>query len=209
MTDSNIRIQKITQSDIKRVVEIHLDAFKGFFLTSLGSRFLTEFYSEVIDDPTGISLIGLDEQGIYGFAIGTIKPDQFYRRLIIKRSWKFFWAAIPTIVRNPRILPHLLRGFLLPTEAARPAGWGTLLSIAVVTEGQNRGIGHLLITSFLDEAVQRGLKKINLLTDKYHNDAVNKFYIREGFQLDHDLLTPEGRWMNEYVIDLPVSKDIS
>jgi GNAT superfamily N-acetyltransferase len=198
----------MTQADVKKVVEIHLNAFKGV-LTSLGSRFLTEFYSAVVEDPTGISLFAIDEQGIYGFAIGTIKPAQFYYRLIIKRTWKFFGATLPTIIRDPRILPHLLRGFLLPTIAAKPAGWGTLLFLAVAREGQNRGIGRLLITSFLDEGEQRGLKKINLLTYKYHNDAVNNFYRMEGFRVDHSFKTVEGRWMNEYVIDLPVSKDIS
>lgn len=205
MQDLHIEIREMTQSDVKRVVELHQNAFEGFFLTSLGSRFLTEIYSAIVEDPTGISLLAYDGQDIYGFAVGTTKPAKFYRRLIRKRLWKFFLASLAPIIRNPRILPHLVRGLSLPTEAARPEGWGTLLSIGVTREARNLGIGHLLVTAFLKESVQRGLKKVNLLTDKYHNDAVNNFYQHEGFQYDHSFVTAEGRWMNEYVIDLPVS----
>lgn len=205
MDNSRIRVRKITESDIKRVVEIHMNAFEGFFLTSLGPRFLAEFYSAAIEDPTGINLLAFDENNIYGFVVGTIKPTKFYGRLIISRSLKFFWISLPSIIRKPRIIPHLLRGFILPSEAARPEGWGTLLSIGVAKEGQHLGIGHLLITAFLKEAIQHGLKKVNLLTDKFNNEAVNNFYSQHGFHIDHSFATHEGRWMNEYVIDLAKS----
>jgi ribosomal protein S18 acetylase RimI-like enzyme len=197
-----IKVRQFTKHDIKRVVEIHMNSFEGFFLTSLGPRFLTVFYSAVIDDPTGISLVAYDEKGIYGFVVGTIKPSKFYWRLILSRSFKFFYTSIPSIVRNPKILPHLLRGFLLPTGAARPEGWSTLLSLAVAKEGQNLGIGHLLMVSFITEVKQLGLKRINLLTDKYDNEGVNNFYYKHNFRIYRSLKTPEGRWMNEYVLNL-------
>jgi ribosomal protein S18 acetylase RimI-like enzyme len=197
-----LKIRSFTKNDIKKVVEIHMSAFEGFFLTSLGPRFLTEFYSALIDDPTGISILAHDEQGIHGFAVGTTKPSKFYRRLILSRSLKFFLSSIPAIVRNPRIIPHLLRGFLLPAGAARPEGWSTLLSLAVAKESQNNGTGHLLITSFISEVKQRELKKINLLTDKFKNDKVNNFYHQHDFRIYRSFVTPEGRWMNEYVLDL-------
>lgn len=206
MKNSHIEVRPMTQSDLKRVVEIHQNAFEGFFLTSLGPRFLEEIYSATVEDPTGISLLARDGHDIYGFAIGTIKPAKYYRRLIKLRLWKLGFASLAPIIRHPRILPHLIRGFSLPTEAARPEGWGTLLSIGVAKEAQNLGIGHLLVTAFIKESVQRGLKKVNLQTDKYHNDAVINFYQREGFQYDHSFRTAEGRWMNEYVIDLPVTR---
>jgi ribosomal protein S18 acetylase RimI-like enzyme len=161
------------------------------------------FYSALIDDPAGISIIAINERDIIGFVVGTIKPSRFYTRLILSRSINFLIASLPSIVNNPKILPHLLRGLLLPAEAARPDGWGTLLSLAVAKEGQNLGTGHLLVINFIKEAEKKGLKKINLLTDKYDNDAVNNFYNKHNFRIDHSFKTPEGRWMNEYVLDLP------
>lgn len=203
MIQSPIQTREMAHSDVPRVTEIHRNAFAGFFLTSLGPRFLKVFYSAVIDDPTGISLLAYNDQDIFGFAVGTSRPKRFYRRLIIRRSLQFFWAALPSILASPRIVPHLIRGFFLPREAARPDGWGTLLSIGVAKEGQNLGIGHLLITSFLNEGKARGLRKINLLTDKEHNEKVNNFYLNNGFTVERSFKTHEGRWMNEYVIELP------
>jgi ribosomal protein S18 acetylase RimI-like enzyme len=208
MADAKINVRKMTKHDIKRVVEVHMNAFEGFFLSSLGPRFLAVFYSTLIDDPTGISLVAYDERDIYGFVVGTTKPSRFYWRLIVSRSINFLFASLPSIIRNPKILPHLLRGFLLPTGAARPEGWGTLLSLAVAREGQNLGIGHLLVINFISEAVKKGLKKINLLTDKYNNDIVNNFYYKHDFRIDRSFKTPEGRWMNEYVLDLPVVETV-
>lgn len=202
ITNSKIEIRKMSTSDIQNIVDIHLQAFDGFFLTSLGPRFLKQFYSAVIEDPTGITLVAVKDEEIYGFVAGTIKPSEFYRRLIIKKAGSLFLASIIPILVNPRIIPRLVRGFSLPTQSARPEGWGTLQSLAVSPSAQHKGIGHLLVSAFLNESSLRGLAKINLLTDKHNNDLVNNFYMRFGFYLDQYFVTPEGRWINEYVYDL-------
>jgi len=49
---------------------------------------------------------------------------------------------------------------------------------------------------------RRDMRRVNLTTDKDNNDALNAFYRRLGFQLVRSFATPEGRWMNEYAIDL-------
>ena len=38
-------IRKATINDVDTIVEIHLNAFEGFFLTSLGAEFLRFYYS--------------------------------------------------------------------------------------------------------------------------------------------------------------------
>ena len=39
---------------------------------------------------------------------------------------------------------------------------------------------------------------INLETDAENNDAVNRFYVKNGFELARSYFSPEGREMNEY-----------
>ena len=39
---------------------------------------------------------------------------------------------------------------------------------------------------------------INLETDAEGNECVNKFYLKNGFQLERTFFTAEGRKMNEY-----------
>jgi ribosomal protein S18 acetylase RimI-like enzyme len=77
-----------------------------------------------------------------------------------------------------------------------------MLSIAVLREHQNKGIGKLLVQEFLSEMQRRGIQRVNLTTDREGNDAGNAFYQRLGFRLVRSFVTPEGRWMNEYVISL-------
>ena len=69
---------------------------------------------------------------------------------------------------------------------------------------QRQGIGRLLVRAFLDEACVRELENINLTTDSFDNDGVNRFYQRLGFSLLRTYTTPEGRKMNEYITALPV-----
>ena len=39
---------------------------------------------------------------------------------------------------------------------------------------------------------------INLETDAEGNDGVNRFYVKNGFKLEREFITAEGRRMNEY-----------
>ena len=96
----------------------------------------------------------------------------------------------------------------MPTQVTAENDRGTLMSIAVLPGKQNKGIGHLLTKAFLEEAKERGLRQVDLTTDKLNNGSVNAFYLREGFYLSRSFVTPEGREMNEYVINLP-AKDLN
>lgn len=44
---------------------------------------------------------------------------------------------------------------------------------------------------------------MDLTTDRDNNEATNSFYQKLGFVCERTFMTPEGRAMNEYVIDLP------
>jgi len=184
--------------DIDQVVDIHLTSFIGFFLSFLGREFLTQLYSGIINDPNGIAYV-YEDQSIMGFVAGTTQPANFYRRLIIRRWWRFCLASLKPILRRPGILPRLLRAFSMPKSVTTESNRGTLLSIAVSPNFQSRGCGEVLVKAFLDESARRGIKKVDLTTDAVNNDPVNRFYQKLGFKIDRSFVTPEGRMMNEYL----------
>jgi ribosomal protein S18 acetylase RimI-like enzyme len=188
--------------DVKDVVEIHLKSFPGFFLTFLGSRFLSEFYMGVLDDPTGLAYVIIDAGCVTGFVAGTSQPEAFYSRLLRRRWWRFAFSALIPVLKNPLIIPRLLRAVRKPGDVLNQPETGTLMSIAVAPESQGQGMGQVLVKTFLKEAINRGLKHIDLTTDKNNNDFVNQFYQRMGFRCPRTFITPEGREMNEYVMDL-------
>jgi len=196
----NIRAMNV--NDVNAVVKVHLSSFQGFFLTFLGRQFLSELYAGIVVDSTGIAFVYREEDRVLGFIAGTSQPAGFYSRLLNRRWWRFALASLMPILKNPLIIPRLLRAFRKPQDVSNQPDTGTLMSIAVTPEAQGRGLGQVLVKAFLEEAADRGLKHVDLTTDKNNNDSVNQFYQRMGFQCSRTFVTSEGREMNEYVIDL-------
>lgn len=196
----NVRAMNI--NDVNAVVKVHLSSFQGFFLTFLGHQFLNELYAGIVADSTGIAFVCREDDHILGFVAGTSQPAGFYSRLLHRSWWRFALASLIPILKNPLIIPRLLRAFRKPQDVSNQPDTGTLMSIAVAPEMQGRGLGQALVKAFLEEAADRGLKYVDLTTDKNNNDFVNQFYQRMGFRCSRTFVTPEGREMNEYVIDI-------
>lgn len=196
-----IRDMKI--DDVNQVVAVHLSSFQGFFLSFLGSRFLTLFYSGIGSAPEGIAFVYLDDAGIpAGFVAGTSNPGGFFSRLL-KRYWlKFALASIVPVLRKPSIIKRVARAVWHPS--GNPVGdhVAGLYSIGVRPELQGAGAGKKLVQAFLNEANKRGCKSVFLTTDRDDNEAANDFYAKLGFTIDRQYVTPEGRRMNELWITL-------
>ena len=190
-------------NNVNDVVNVHLSSFPGFFLTFLGPRFLSLFYSGICTAPEGIAFVYLNEAGIpAGFVAGTSNPGGFYSRLL-KRDWlKFALASIIPILKKPSAFGRIARALSHP--AGNPVGYDVagLFSIGVLPELQGTGAGKKLVQTFLDEAKQRGCRRVFLTTDRDNNEAVNSFYEKIGFDIERQYVTPEGRRMNEYWINL-------
>jgi len=77
-----------------------------------------------------------------------------------------------------------------------------LYSIGVLPELQGTGAGRKLVHAFLSEARKKGCRRVFLTTDRDGNDTVNAFYLKIGFHIERQFVTPEGRRLNEYWIDL-------
>ncbi|HFD87614.1 MAG TPA: GNAT family N-acetyltransferase, partial [Gammaproteobacteria bacterium] len=169
-------IRNMLITDVPAVVQVHLRSFQGFFLTFLGPAFLRQLYAAILADPSGIGFVAEDEKGVCGFVAGTTQPSGFYRRLLRRRWWHFALAVTLPVLRRPSIIPRLLRAFAMPEQVAQQEGRGTLMSVAVLPEAQGKGIGRALVRAFLDEAVHRGLRQVDLTTDRDNNEATNHFY---------------------------------
>ncbi len=191
-------IRKMRPADVNSVARIHLCSFEGFFLTFMGRLFLREFYRSTLLDKTGIALISTQADEISGFAVGTMEPHSFYRRIILNNWHHFLAASIIPILKEPRTLIHITRRLLTSVQSSYIENEALLLSIAVHPAKQGQGIGKQLLKSFSAEAKFRGATSISLTTDRLNNDMTNQFYIRSGFSLARSFLTAEGRQMNEY-----------
>ncbi len=196
-------IRQMEGKHVSRVVEIHMKSFPGFFLTFLGARFLSLYYSGICAAPEGIAYIYLDAAGLpAGFVAGTSDPREFYSKLL-RRDWlRFSLASFGGILRRPSIARRIARAVRHPS--GNPAGRDVagLYSIGVLPSLQGTGAGGKLVAAFLEEARRRGCTRVFLTTDRDENDPVNAFYRKTGFRLEREYATAEGRKMNEYWIDL-------
>lgn len=192
-------IRSMETGDLPAVVKIHLESFPGFFLSFLGPAFLLELYSSIVRDPEGISFVYVIDRKIVGFVAGTSQPGGFYRRML-RKWWRFMFAAIPRVVQHPGIIPRLLRALLLPQQTNARNDAALLMSIAVLPQCQRGGVGKQLVKIFLNNAYARGRKSVLLTTDEINNDYANNFYQLLGFEIINRYITPEGRKMNEYEI---------
>ncbi|RLC98294.1 MAG: GNAT family N-acetyltransferase, partial [Chloroflexota bacterium] len=73
---------------------------------------------------------------------------------------------------------------------------------AVLPAEQGKGIGQKLVHAFLKRASMQGARQVDLTTDLDDNEGTNLFYRQLGFRLERSFTTPEGREMNQYLIDL-------
>lgn len=195
-------IRTMNENDIEAVVQVHMKSFSSFFLTFLGAAFLRELYAATLADPSGICFVAVNGKNICGFVTGTSQPSGFYRRLLQSRWLHFALASAIPVIKKPSIVPRLVRAFTMPEIVTQQKGRGTLMSIAVLPETQGKGIGWDLVRSFLAEAARHGVCRIDLTTDRNNSETTNRFYHKLGFTCERSFVTPEGRAMNEYIIDV-------
>lgn len=195
-------VRRMRSEDVPAVVQLHLRAFSGFFLSFLGPRFLSVLYRSAVDLDE-IALVAITDGKVAGLVMGSAEPGTFFSRLRRARLLEFGAAALAAVVRRPRAVMRVARALRKPSEAGKPVGTGTLLSIAVDPAAQTRGVGRLLVRAFIHEAAKRGAVRIDLTTDKFDNARVNAFYSGIGFRVAREIATPEGRVLYEYELDLP------
>lgn len=184
---------------VSEVVAVHMQSFTGFFLTFLGKGFLTQLYKGFVEyEGSGLIVAVNDEDKIVGFLAYSDDLSGFYKYLIKKHIVSFAWYAGLGFLRKPKIFFRLLRAFTYSNEAKREEKYIELSSIGVLPEAAGTGIGSKLINVLQKKFDLKRYKYIKLETDAENNKGANCFYQRNGFVIDHEYETYEGRKMNEY-----------
>ena len=155
----------------------------------------------------GDLLVAEVEGKIVGFVAGFTDPRRFYQTLA-RHKWHFVIPALPSVPRHPSLLLRawsLARRVMFPLERLADASQASceLSSAAVRPEAAGQGIGQALVHAFVDAARAKNASGVSLTTDAVNNEDVNRFYRRLGFRLHRTFQASSGRFMNEYMLDLP------
>jgi ribosomal protein S18 acetylase RimI-like enzyme len=204
-------IRQAKKDDLASLVQIHTQAFRGFVLTTLGSKFLFQLYKGFLELPDGVLLVisasstdvsePLLDDRVLGFIAGTSKPDQFFALLRRKRWLRFAIAALPALIRHPGIIAERLVASLRYGGDSLPElpGYWLLSSLAVKPGTTGSGFGSDLVQKFCSVARNGAAAGVYLTTDAQDNDGVRAFYTRNGFTVCARMTRPNGRGMMVYV----------
>jgi len=192
----------MAMEDLDQVVELHIATFPNRFKSVLGPRFLYLIYRGLLEYEGGICLIAADNDKIVGIVVGSTDHGKFNVWLLRGRWFALATSTALTAIFTPRTIPSLIRILRRPKEAKQSSVPAVLMVITVLPGLQGRGIGSELTTRFLLEMRERGIPTVALTTDRDNNDAINSFYEHYGFEFRREIVSPEGRPMNEYLISL-------
>lgn len=198
-----INIRPAAQSDVPAIVAIHQSAFKDFFLTSLGSRFLTTYYSCFIKSGETVALCAEEDGFLLGFSAATSVSKGFNGRLIKNDAGKFAVLAFKMIFTNPAALVRLVKNFTKKSDEVEDAeDYGELFSIGVSADSQGKGIGKKLLTATEEKIRELGVRKLSLTTDYYNNESAIGFYHSMGYETLYELITYPNRKMYRLIKDI-------
>jgi ribosomal protein S18 acetylase RimI-like enzyme len=201
---STVKYRNAKPADLNALVQLHRAAFPGFFLTSLGPWFLWLLYREFSNEEGGICIVAEDVSGLLGFVAGTAVPRTFFRAVLWRRGWVFALAAIPGLLRHPRLWFRKCVGalFYRGEHPESMTGAGLLSSLAVAPQSAGKGVGQKLVDAFCDELRRRGVRSLYLTTDEVNNERANGFYRKCGFHLAGTFERPGNRRMNRWAREL-------
>jgi len=181
-------IRKIEKKDFSEIVRVHIAAFPGFFMTSMGASFLKEYYYSVSQMPDGIVLGCFADDAsdgkLLGFCAETALSAGFNKRMLCRRFIPFGIQVCRLLFCKPKALLHFAKNLTKgpDSELSDPAQYGELLSIAVDPAAQGKGVGKMLMSAVKQELLKRGQLENSLTTDAVKNDRTISFYHDNGYE---------------------------
>ena len=191
-----MNVRKATSKDINSIVEIHMERFSSFFLTTLGKSFLKVFYRAFLKNP-GVLLVLEDEGSVKGFAAGSRDNRSFFKKLLKNNLFEFGMSGVRIFFTNPAALKRMA------TNAGRSEKnnliFAELLSIATLKN--KKGYGKILLDEFEKEIAKENKENlpISLTTDFDENDKAVQFYKDCDYKVKEIFESYQGRKMYRFI----------
>lgn len=184
---------------VSEIVKIHKLAFKNFFLTHLGDKFLYLYYRTVISSSMSISYgVFDDSNNLLGFGVATKKSRGFHKKIVLDNLYSYVKYIVLYLITNPCKLVRLYKNLSKRDSKINDKGnYAELLSIAVDPSIQESGLGRNILELIERDLIKYGIKTLTLTTDEENNDSVIKFYNNMGYSLLYKFISYPKRKMNK------------
>lgn len=198
-----MEIRKAEVGDVPQIVRIHENAFKGFFLTTLGSRFLQFYYKAFVNSKDGIVFCAVENGHVLGFSAATKLCRGFNTRLIKNNLFSFFVLSVKLLFTQPRALVRLAKNLTKKSEEVIDnEDYAELYSIGVLLETQGKGVGKKLLYATEAALKNEGVEKVSLTTDYYNNESAVAFYHAMGYSTLYEFIAYPDRKMYRLIKQL-------
>lgn len=195
-----MNIRKATINDVNTIVEIHLDAFQDFFLTSLGSDFLKFYYTCFVKSRETVTMVAEEEDIVYGFSASTKVCKGFNSRLIKQNLLSFGLLSLKLLFTNPGALIRLAKNLTKKGDSVEDnEDYAELYSIGVDSHQHGKGIGKKLLAKTEEVMKQEGVERVSLTTDYYNNESAVGFYHSMGYETLYEFVTFPNRKMYRFI----------
>lgn len=189
-------IRKATINDVDTIVEIHLNAFEGFFLTSLGAEFLRFYYSCFVRSNETVTMIAEENGVIYGFSASSKFCKGFNSRLIKSNLIAFGLLSFKLLLIKPISLLRLVKNLSKKGEnVIDNEDYAELYSIGVCKSAQGKGVGKMLLLKSEQVMKEEGVTRVSLTTDFENNEQAVGFYHSMGYETLYEFVTYPNRKM--------------
>lgn len=201
-----MNIRKAIINDVDTIVEIHLDAFKGFFLTSLGSAFLKFYYTCFVKSSETVTMVAEEDNIVYGFSASTKVCKGFNSRLIKSNLFAFGILSLKMLFSSPQSLIRLAKNLTKKGEGVEDKeDYAELCSIGVSKSAQGKGVGKKLISETEVFMHRGGVRYLSLTTDKNNNEKAISFYRSLGYEFMYEFKAYPDRPMYRLIKELSPS----
>ena len=183
--------------DVPSVVHVHIAAFPGFFLTSLGPAFLRTMYRAFLSNAGGVFVVARANQDVQGFAVGVLESTGKDRALALRYLPQFLISVIPGFIKNPiKVSRRILSQFFAVGEQITiPDDAAVLRSIGILPDARGTGIAGDLLREFERCSFIKGARSVALTTDALDNARAITFYQKNGYEVAQEFMQDKNRRM--------------
>ncbi|HBI03209.1 MAG TPA: hypothetical protein DDY49_04155 [Paenibacillaceae bacterium] len=199
---TDIFYKQVKINELEGVVKTHQAAFKDYFLTNLGDKFLFRFYKEFLEDKDTIAIGAYVQEKLVGFILCSKNKNHVMDKFYQKNFWFIIRnVIIQTLKMNKIIISGLISRFklgigviksLLFPNNIQPDANNTeistahntrLLSIAVLPQYQGTGASKGMMSFFHNYLMEDNVNAVGLSVKKENTRAI-KFYEKMGWQVE-------------------------
>jgi len=194
-----MQIRDMDIKDAPQVAGLHIEQISTGFISGLSPDFVISLYQGIVESSHAIGYVYEEKSEIIGFICCATDINKLYRQLILRKGFTFFIKLFGQIFSIERI-KNILQTLLYPGKDQGDSTKTEILSVAVRSDKQGKGIGQQLMDKMLDKCRSGGIKRVKVSAHD-QNIKANQYYQACGFELI-DRIKHHDNYLNVYAVNL-------